>query len=108
MLLLATGMLLLTRPVAAAGDTGCATLAGLQSQAGDRTPTTAFVDESGQARRLVWIDYERMRVFYADIMAGQTIVQHTFDTHPWLITEAADRCLEIFVATPRDRTVSLQ
>jgi len=49
------------------------------------------------AVRLYWLDYEGKRVLYGNIPEGQTVRQPTFTSHPWVITDTNDKCLELYI-----------
>jgi hypothetical protein len=45
-----------------------------------------FVNQSGRAVDIYWIDYQgNRRIFAKSIAAGATFAQGTFLTHPWLV-----------------------
>jgi hypothetical protein len=47
-----------------------------------------------------WIDYQGQRVpYFAALGAGQSPVQQTFITHPWIVTDANGACLGIWLPT---------
>lgn len=49
--------------------------------------------------QVFWLDYNGNRVFYATLGPGQSYVQQTFLTHPWVIadTSPAATCQEIYL-----------
>jgi len=62
------------------------------------TPTSVrFVNQSSAVRIIVWLDYTGQRVFYNSLQPGQSYVQETFLTHPWLITTAQGQGLAIYL-----------
>ena len=53
------------------------------------TPTSVqFVNAAASPVRVLWIDYSGMEVFYNFLAPGQSYVQPTYVTHPWLIRNA--------------------
>ena len=54
-----------------------------------------------------WIDYSGQRVFYNSLGPGQSYVQQTFLTHPWVATDGANNannCLGIWLPTESSDT----
>jgi hypothetical protein len=47
--------------------------------------------------RLYWLDYSGKRKLYATIKQGAQYTQQTFDSHPWVVTDADDKCLAVLV-----------
>ena len=53
------------------------------------------------AYKISWRVISRVRVFYNNTLAaGQSYVQQTYITHPWIVTDAAGACLGIWL--PRE------
>ncbi len=52
--------------------------------------------------QVFWLDYNGNRVFYATLGPGQSYVQQTFLTHPWVIadTSPAAACQQIYLPLP--------
>ena len=73
----------------------------IKSVAAFSTPTAIrFVNNSANvAFQVFWLDYNGNRVFYATLSPGQSYVQRTFLTHPWVIadTSTAAVCQEIYL-----------
>jgi von Hippel-Lindau disease tumor suppressor protein len=44
-----------------------------------------------------WLDYSGQRVLYSTLVPGQSYVQPTFITHPWLVTNVNGACIGIFL-----------
>lgn len=66
------------------------------------TPTRiTFINNTSEPFRTYWLDYEGLRKFYAEVPAGQSYVQSTYVTHPWVATTRADNCLRIKVSRMR-------
>jgi hypothetical protein len=59
-----------------------------------------FVNNSSGSVKIYWLDQSGTRRSYnANLAKGAKHPQQTFVTHPWLITDASDKCLKIFVPT---------
>jgi von Hippel-Lindau disease tumor supressor len=57
-----------------------------------------FINSTQQEVRAYWLDYSGRRVFYKAIPPRGHYTQPTFETHPWVVTDARDNCLNIFVS----------
>lgn len=56
-----------------------------------------FVNQRGSNMSIYWLDYSAKRVSYKpNLPTGQTHVQGTFVTHPWLITDNTGTCIGIY------------
>jgi VHL beta domain len=63
------------------------------------TPVTVTFDNmSGEKRGVFWVDFKGNWVKYADLKPGQTYTADTFATHPWIFTDIAGNCVEMFTA----------
>jgi len=60
-----------------------------------------FMNNTAGPVNVYWIDYQGQRVLYlGGLGAGQSYVQGTFITHPWIVTDAATgTCLGIWLPT---------
>lgn len=67
-----------------------------------------FANQSGDVRKIYWLDYEGKRSLYQTLSAGQTYEVDTFLTHPWLITNNNDDALEIYYPDTKTRTILLK
>ena len=67
---------------------------------GDTPTTIQFVNNSNQPVSIYWIDYSGKRVLYAVLQPGQSYVQDTWLSHPWVATNAAGGCLDVFTVSP--------
>lgn len=57
-----------------------------------------FINNTGSTIRLYWLDNNGKRVAYNRNLAnGASHTQQTFVTHPWIITDANDNCLGVFL-----------
>ncbi|UGY14349.1 TIR domain-containing protein [Bradyrhizobium septentrionale] len=59
--------------------------------------TIVFVNTRSDPVRVNWLDGTGSRKFYAELSSGQRYEQPTFEGHPWLVTDAQDRCIGIYV-----------
>jgi hypothetical protein len=77
----------------------------LQSIEGTVQTSIQFVNNTAGPVNIYWINYQGQRVFYrggpfAALAAGQSYVQGTFITHPWIVTDVANNsCLGIWEPT---------
>jgi WD40 repeat protein len=76
----------------------------IKSVAAFSTPTAVrFVNNSASVTfQVFWLDYNGNRVLYATLGPGQSFVQQTFLTHPWVIadTSPAAACQQIYLPLP--------
>jgi hypothetical protein len=79
----------------------------LRSAEGNTKTYMNFANRTGQPIRTYWLNYEGQRQYYAEIQAGATLRQPTFLTHPWVITDARDNCLQILMPQAQETTHSI-
>jgi hypothetical protein len=82
-------------------DPQCATERNYKSVEGKQATTVTFLNRSASAIRLYWLDYGGQRKLYATINQGESRTQSTYMTHPWVITDLADRCIAITMPEPQ-------
>ena len=58
----------------------------LKSENSDNATNIRFTNGTCGTIGLYWLDFGGNRVHYGDIPPGQTHVQNTFLTHPWVVT----------------------
>jgi uncharacterized protein (TIGR03437 family) len=75
----------------------CSNQPSLRSLEGKIPTTIEFINESAQTRRIYWLNYSGQLVLYNILSPGQRYVQGTFVTHPWVVTDATDQCLGIYL-----------
>jgi hypothetical protein len=80
-------------------DVSCRREGSLKSTEFQRSAIAIFRNNHGAPVRLDWINYLGDRVFYTTIGNGETYQQPTFIGHPWVVADASDTCLSIFVPT---------
>jgi len=66
-----------------------------------------FHNNSEAIRKLYWLDFTGKRKLYKELPSGETHVQVTFLTHPWLVTDSHDRPLDIYYPDKKARRVVL-
>jgi hypothetical protein len=77
----------------------------LHSIEGNVATSIQFTNNTAGSVNVYWINYQGQRVFYrggpfSPLAAGQSYVQGTFITHPWIITDVAtNSCLGIWLPT---------
>lgn len=60
-----------------------------------------FINDTTSTVKVFWLDYGGQRVLYATLAAGQSYIQGSYLTHPWVITNSAGNCLEIYLPIAR-------
>jgi hypothetical protein len=75
----------------------------LRSYTGAAVQVT-FINRTQRTLRIYWLDYEGHRKPYGAIPPGGRRLQPTFQTHTFVITDAQDRALEIFVVGNQSAT----
>jgi hypothetical protein len=77
----------------------------LHSIEGTVSTSIQFTNNTGGSVNVYWLDYQGNRIFYRGgnfppLPAGQSYVQGTFITHPWVVTDSATgTCLGIWLPT---------
>lgn len=59
-----------------------------------------FINHSGKTVRTYWINYQGARQFYAEIADGQSYLQQTYVSHPWVVTDTQNNCIAFFMPGP--------
>lgn len=86
--------------------TSCADEGTLRS-ATSRTPTQMqFTNNAEGSVTIYWLNQQGTRVRYKTLATGESHTQDTYVTHPWLIANAQDQCLAIYLPE-EDGTVSV-
>jgi von Hippel-Lindau disease tumor supressor len=67
-----------------------------------------FVNHSGQAVKIWWIDWEGNRKVYKVLKNGQSYEQETWTLHAWLVTDARDVSWEVYYPKPAPSTVEIE
>lgn len=78
-------------------DVGCGEEHHLRSIDSATATEVIFFNQSGAVVRTYWLDFQGKRKFRAEIPPGDSFVQQTYVSHPWLITNTATKnCVGIF------------
>src|SRR5262249_15135865 len=70
----------------------------LRSGEGKEPSRIRFLNRSGRELKLYWIDAEGRRQARGSIPAGGSLSQRTFAAHVWLLADADDHAVALFVA----------
>lgn len=94
---------------AASAQSRCPSEAGLRSKQGNEDEKTQIIfrNERAEAIRVYWINYSGHRELYGSIDPGETHTQPTFATHPWVVTDDQDNCLNVYFADKGNNTVTI-
>ena len=66
-----------------------------------------FVNASGVAVDIYWLDYEGDRVHYATVAPGGNLAQPTWLTHPWIAVDKAGNCLGYTISESLSQTYTI-
>lgn len=55
--------------------------------------------------QLFWLDYNGRRQPYLTLAPGETGVQPTFFSHPWLVADMSGRCVAVYFARRTDAEI---
>jgi|KBSMisStaDraftv2_1062788.scaffolds.fasta_scaffold05879_4 TonB family protein len=77
----------------------CGDEPSMRSPDGTAAATINFVNQADAPRKLYWLDASGVRHWYQTIDAGAKTAQPTTVGQTWVIADAQDMCLAIFVAT---------
>ena len=104
---LLAGALLGLVPLAAGaqGSEPCAHEGQLRSLNSDRRTELVLVNDGARPFTLYWLDFQGRRRAYATVAPGQTHVQPTYATHPWILVGPAGNCLMVVINERFRRTV---
>jgi hypothetical protein len=90
---------------AVGGDYPCSGEATLAAQRSDIESRLIVRNQSGRPIQLFWIDYDGQRRPFLSLGPGETGVQPTFFTHPWVVADGSGRCMAIYYARNTDRQI---
>lgn len=86
----------------------CAREASTRSIEGSTKKDLVFRNKLKEPVKVYWLTHEGKRKFYFTLTPGREMVQHTYVTHPWVITNEADHCLMLIPnQTPGDELVQI-
>lgn len=71
-------------------------IAGAMSTAWTTPAKLTFVNAKKSTRRIYWLSYAGTRTLYGALTPGANAALLTFVTHPWVITDTSDKCIEVF------------
>jgi von Hippel-Lindau disease tumor supressor len=78
-------------------DLGCAGESGLRSIDETKMTEVIFFNQSPATIRTYRLDHQGNRIFGSEIRPGDSYVQQTYVTHPWVVTKgAAKACMAIY------------
>jgi hypothetical protein len=89
-------------------NASCRDERSLRSVQGNVHNTMKFVNHTSHEVRSYWLDYNGRRVFYKAIAPNGNYTQPTFQTHPWVITDQHDNCLNIYVSNRSSEVVEIR
>lgn len=69
----------------------------LRSGSSLEAATIYFENFTSQVVMVYWLDYGGERHLYSTVPPGVGVEQPTYKGHPWLVTDTAGRCLEIYL-----------
>lgn len=88
--------------------TSCREESRLRSVQGSMQTRMKFINKRPHEVRTYWLDYNGRRVFYKAIAPNGQYTQPTYKTHPWVVTDQKDNCIEIYVSNNRSSTVEIR
>jgi hypothetical protein len=77
----------------------CSLESSLHSITGSQTAAIQFVNASSITQNVYWLNYGGARQLFATLAPGQSYVQFTFLTHPWVATDSSNTCRAIYLPT---------
>jgi von Hippel-Lindau disease tumor supressor len=66
-----------------------------------------FINQRSVPVKTYWLDYSGKRKFYATIAPGDKVVQQTYVTHPWVVTDTSNNCLGLYYPDGQPRLVEI-
>ena len=87
-------------------DLGCAGESSLRSIDETTTTEVIFFNQSPAPIRTYWLDHQGNRNFGSEIRPGDSYVQQTYVTRPWVVTKSgAKTCVAIYQPEPSSAIV---
>lgn len=78
-------------------DVGCAGENNLRSTEEKKMTEVIFFNQSPAPIRTYRLDHQGNRIFGSEIRPGDSYVQQTYVTHPWVVTKGAAKvCMAIY------------
>jgi hypothetical protein len=78
---------------------GCINLGNMRSADSNQPIRLSFFNKTKNNIKIYWIDYQGDKKLYETLAPDQNLVEPTYATHPWLITDSFNNCLGAFVAS---------
>jgi hypothetical protein len=75
----------------------CSEEANLWSTASGTVTEVTWINISGEVRKLFWLNYQGTREAYETLQPDGEASHDTEPTHPWVITDADENCVQIFM-----------
>ena len=85
----------------------CANESAVKSTQAGASVALSFRNASNERRRIYWLDQNGERKFYGVVEPQHILKQPTYAGHAWLVTDDAEKCLEIVTATDQAMTVDI-
>ena len=85
----------------------CANEGTVKSTQAGASVALSFRNASNERRRVYWLDQNGERKFYGVVEPQHILKQPTYAGHAWLVTDDAEKCLEIVTATDQPMTVDI-
>jgi hypothetical protein len=83
-----------------------ASCSSLRSVLGDDFTSITFVNWSGRAVNVYWVNYEGMEEFYFELQPGESGKQETYATHPWCVRDKASNAALLAIVATEDEQVA--
>ena len=77
----------------------CAEERILKSGPGTAASEILFRNQGAERRKVFWLDGNGQRTFYSAVEPNNVYQQQTLESHVWVVTDEADKCLYIVTAT---------
>jgi von Hippel-Lindau disease tumor supressor len=77
------------------------------SRTGKVTTEITFINQRSVPVKTYWLDYWGKRKFYAQIQPGDKVIQQTYVTHPWVITDVSNNCLGVYYPDGQPRIIEI-
>jgi von Hippel-Lindau disease tumor supressor len=81
---------------------------GIHSIDGNSSTAVEFVNNSKQTVKIYWLDYGGKRKLYKYLAVGESYIQQTYLTHPWLTTDIQDNALQLIFPDSHIKTVEIK
>ncbi|MGH6742518.1 MAG: hypothetical protein ACREDY_26400 [Bradyrhizobium sp.] len=101
------GTALVSTGAQAAGNR-CPQERDLRSIEGKISTQVTFVNAYGATIRIYWLNYNGGRQFYQQLAAGRSFAVNTYVTHPWVVTDSDENCIEVYLPQPRPSTIQIR